>query len=315
MAEYGIPYMGSKQEIIKSLAMNFPKADHFYDLFGGGFSVTHYMLVNRAHQYKHFHYNEKESCTVELIKKAIKGEYSYARFKQPWVSRDDFFKQINDPYVRICWSFGNNQKKYMFSRQLVPYKKSMHQAIIFNQFDDLAKQTLGFDSWPRHVSTVFKKRLYLRQKIEWHRKKNNLPKCLRRFLSSSQLQRLEQLERLQQLQQMERLQRLQQMERLQQLQKLTFTSGDYRELEIRPNSVVYCDIPYLGTESYLGKFDHKAFYDWAMSRNFPVYVSEYSMPDKRFKLIYTVDKKSRLCNTLSKKTVKEEKLFWNGVSL
>lgn len=43
-ALYGIPYMGSKKKIMETLQRYFPPADNFYDLFGGGFSVTHFML-------------------------------------------------------------------------------------------------------------------------------------------------------------------------------------------------------------------------------------------------------------------------------
>jgi hypothetical protein len=46
-----------------------------------------------------------------------------------------------------------------------------------------------------------------------------------------------------------------------------------------PNSTVYCDIPYFGTTGYGMEFDHKDFYEWALSRDFPVFVSEYWMPD------------------------------------
>ena len=46
-----------------------------------------------------------------------------------------------------------------------------------------------------------------------------------------------------------------------------------------PNSTVYCDIPYKGTGGYqLGGFDHDRFYEWADSRDFPVFISEYAMP-------------------------------------
>ena len=40
MSNFGIPYMGNKSDIVASIAMNFPKADNFYDLFGGGGSIS-----------------------------------------------------------------------------------------------------------------------------------------------------------------------------------------------------------------------------------------------------------------------------------
>ena len=68
---YGIPYMGSKSKIVKSIALNFPSADNFYDLFGGGFCVTDYMMRHKANRYKNFHYNEINKDIVDLVKRAI----------------------------------------------------------------------------------------------------------------------------------------------------------------------------------------------------------------------------------------------------
>jgi len=48
---YGMPYMGSKQLIADKIISIFPKADNFYDLFGGGFSITQAMLVRRPRGY------------------------------------------------------------------------------------------------------------------------------------------------------------------------------------------------------------------------------------------------------------------------
>ena len=65
---YGIPYMGSKSKIITKFIGLFPKADNFYDLFGGGFSVTHGMLLHRKNDFKEFHFNELRNGIPELIK-------------------------------------------------------------------------------------------------------------------------------------------------------------------------------------------------------------------------------------------------------
>lgn len=56
--------------------------------------------------------------------------------------------------------------------------------------------------------------------------------------------------------------------------------GDYRDIEILPDSVIYCDIPYKGTEKYCNDtFDHDAFYEWALRQEQPLFISEYDMPD------------------------------------
>jgi hypothetical protein len=64
---YGIPYMGSKQAIVASIVSSLPKAENFYDLFGGGFSISHYVLQERKDKYKHVHYNEIKADVVDLV--------------------------------------------------------------------------------------------------------------------------------------------------------------------------------------------------------------------------------------------------------
>ena len=187
-------------------------------------------------------------------------------------------------------------------------------AVVFNEFDDLAAETLGFSTWPNGVNSIKQKRFYLRQKIEFYRVNNRIPKCLHQFIPNKQLQqlqRLEQLQRLKQLQQLEQLQRLQQLERL---ERLTMTSKDYRDVEILPNAIVYCDIPYAGTDDYGNEFSHKDFFDWAASREFPVYISEYDIPDKRFKKVYDIEKRSMMSKDKQNCKTMTEKLYWNGVS-
>lgn len=304
MAMYGLPYMGSKDKIVQSIAANFPAAENFYDLFGGGGSVTHFMIKNRSHKYKHFYYNEINSLVAKLFQEACSGKYSYDKFKPEWISREKFFElKDKDAYVALCWSFGNNQKGYMFGKDIEPYKRSMHQAVVFEEFDDLAFKVFGFNKWPDIAQTIPRRRFYLRQKIE-HFRKTKFPDFLKQYLNAKSLDRLEQLQQLD---------RLQQLQQLQQLEPVV-TSLDYREVEIKPNSVVYCDIPYIGTADYLHSFDHKAFYDWAASRPFPVFVSEYRLDDDRFRCVYGLEKRSLLSSDKSVGN-KMEKLFWNGVTV
>ena len=66
MSSYGIPYSGSKSRFIASLAMNFPKAENFYDLFGGGASVAHYMAL-KSKKYKYIHYNEHNKLVKAIL--------------------------------------------------------------------------------------------------------------------------------------------------------------------------------------------------------------------------------------------------------
>lgn len=293
MGDYGFPYMGSKDKIVSSIAANFPKADNFYDLFGGGASMTHYIAKNKNHIYKRVVYNDIIAGNGKLLKDAIAGKYNYKVFKPKWISRDEFNNLKNiDPYVAICWSFGNNQKDYLFGPDIEKYKRSIHNAVVFGDIDEKAKSILGFDSWPNKFTDIKKRRLYFGQRIKY----------LNKNLSPSSLEHLQRLERLQQLQQLQK--------------PIEILSGSYDEVEIMDNSVIYCDIPYKATAKYRTEFNHDMFFDWAANIEHPVYISEYNITDDRFQLVYELDKRSQLNKDKSKTVIKSEKLYWNrkGVS-
>ena len=99
------------------------------------------------------------------------------------------------------------------------------------------------------------------------------------------------------------------VERLESLESLEIFTGDYRAVKIPDNAVVYCDIPYKGTAEYTaGDFDHAAFYEWALSRPFPVFVSEYAMPSE-FVCVWDIKHRSILSGTANNAVT--EKLFCN----
>lgn len=281
MRNYGIPYQGSKSRIIKQLAQHFPNADHFYDLFGGGFSVTHFLMKNRAQDFKEFHFNEIRPGVCELIQDAIEGKFNYEVFKPQWISREEFHAS-NDAYIKCFWSFGNNWKTYLFGKHIEKQKKSMHQAVIFNEFDDFMKNDLKLDAFPENLS-VNKRRLFLRRHVV--------------KIKRNSLEQLEQLERLERLQQLERLERLH------------FYNKDYREILVKPNSVIYCDIPYQNTGKYhkTSEFNRKEFFSWAKQQTNPVFVSEYEIEDPQFEVVAEIKTRSPFSPVGSKRTV--EKLF------
>jgi DNA adenine methylase len=60
-----------------------------------------------------------------------------------------------------------------------------------------------------------------------------------------------------------------------------FQNKPYYELELPPNSIVYCDPPYKGTTKYANDFDHNLFWNWVRNINkqgHTVFVSEYNAP-------------------------------------
>lgn len=63
-----------------------------------------------------------------------------------------------------------------------------------------------------------------------------------------------------------------------------FLTGDYKELEIPPKSIIYCDIPYANTKQYSTSknFNYVEFWDWCRAKTddgHRVYISEYNAPD------------------------------------
>lgn len=99
--------------------------------------------------------------------------------------------------------------------------------------------------------------------------------------------------------------RLQSLQSLQSLQKFR---GDYRNVKIQPDSLIYCDIPYKNTAEYSdGGFDHESFYDWAEMQSEPVIISEYAMPAERFERIDFIEKRSLL--SVGSNLFREEGLF------
>lgn len=60
-----------------------------------------------------------------------------------------------------------------------------------------------------------------------------------------------------------------------------FINASYETIPYeQPRSVIYCDIPYLGTTGYNQSFDYDKFYSWCktMSSRHSVFVSEFYLP-------------------------------------
>lgn len=64
---------------------------------------------------------------------------------------------------------------------------------------------------------------------------------------------------------------------------IDFRCSTYENLEIPPNSIIYCDPPYEGTKKYSnsGAFDHTSFWQWCRvikDKGHTIYISEYNAP-------------------------------------
>ena len=333
---YGLPYQGSKSKICAEVIRHLPIADNLYDLFAGGCAITDIAL--REGEYSRYIVNDI-SDVPSLFVKAVNGDYAN---EKRWISREDFQTlKDSDPYVRTCWSFGNNGECYMYSREVEPWKKALHFARVYNDYSLLAEFGIKSDGSyqdvklhheeykQKYILWWLSQQKYTVQELEAliattkediYHTEEELRQYLLDALKDSGLTQAEVGKRLgtqmqghyfgrsqwafptqeyyEQMQTFmpkldkdyneivglymlqQRLQRLQSLQSLQSLQRLQSLQSDYRNVEIQPNSVLYCDIPYKGTAGYNGsEFDHAAFYKWAREQKELVIVSEYTMPE------------------------------------
>ena len=130
MSKYGLMYQGSKNKIAEKIIDLLPPADNLYDLFAGGCAITHRALLSG--KYKHIYAND--ICDMpKLFMDAINGKYAN---EDRWISREEFFKNLDDPYIKSTWSFGGIGSSYIYSKKIEPYKKALWYAIIFNDWTD-----------------------------------------------------------------------------------------------------------------------------------------------------------------------------------
>lgn len=314
---YGVPYKGSKNMIAEWVVSHVPECGTFFDVFAGGCAVTDCIL--RKGQAKHAVANDLAPMPVKCFEMAVRGEFAD---EDRWISREAFFMlKDTDPYVRFCFSFGNNAKCYMYSTTIEPYKRAIHYVLFhdyWDYFDRLCPEVCDACHAALDGITDRKER-----RINFNRASTNRIKELsgdnwfapivqnnplyrtvktknpkRDFSAGDGSQSLEGMTRLQSLQNLE--------------PSLETSNLDYRALTDRilttDGAFVYCDPPYRGTQGY-GEFDYDAFLDWALEigKKRPVLISEYAIDHDGF---IEVDSKLKLSSFSGNgsKTV-DEKLY------
>lgn len=314
---YGVCYKGSKNGIAEWVYSHFPKATNFYDLFAGGCAITQIALMKS--QYQNYFCNDIDGDGISLFLDAIHGKFQN---ETRWISREDFFKlKDKEPYVRYCWSFGNNGRDYLYSKEIEPYKKAVHFAVVFLDLSLISKCFPEADfNFLKTYKDIYSRKIYLQRYL----KKYSIAKDT---IFQSQvdkmdiLQNLDRLERLNNLYNLmnadigrsiniERQQQLEALNRLQSLQSLHISFLSYEKVKIEKDSIVFCDIPYSDTNAYGAKnkntFDHNSFYSWCKKQTELVLISEYKMPED-FICIDSIEKPVMLNSGASLKAT--EKLF------
>ena len=103
------------------------------------------------------------------------------------------------------------------------------------------------------------------------------------------------------------------MKQVKKMKGVVFKNESYYDLELPPNSIVYCDPPYEGTTGYGFPFDHIAFWDYVRKiskQGHTVFVSEYKAPED-FICVYEKQASSSLSanGKIGSNKVSTEKLF------
>lgn len=345
--KYGLPYKGSKNKLAERIVRLLPKRTHLVDLFCGGCAVSHAALL--MGKYEHIHINDINWMCPTLFIDALNGKYND---ESRWISREDFFRlKDTDPYVAVVWSFGNNLRDYLYSREIEPLKKAIHYAMFFSDYS-LGKE-LGHDlSFIDPIQDLQKRYLAVKhyfsklghfqqqsfeggqnQRMQSIEALERLNTNLQNWGGRKDLPRLETKRKAQYISDYHPLERLsnpvfqkknhrtsraRRADRTSciacntengstvcpdirggQILPITSSVLDYEEVSIPEDSVIYCDIPYEGTNVYnkAEGFDYERFYQWCDRQTQPVFISSYQMPTDRFDCIEDFTHRSLLSAT------------------
>lgn len=240
MSSYGLPYQGSKNSIAEWVLDHLPAADTLVDLMAGGCAVSHAALLSG--KYKHVIANDITD-TAFIFDAAMRGEMDgYAT-----VLTSDEFNQVKDTdtLAAMIYSFGNNRTDYLYGSDIEPLKTAASRMILA---PSIHERCLAY----KRFITMLDKHIRAEGMV-----KDNL-------------------KRLEAVQRLERVQALSQIDT-----QATFTplQGDYRNVHIPRNAVVYIDPPYRGTRCHAYKgFDFDAFDAWLRTVPNLTIISEYTAP-------------------------------------
>ena len=246
---YGLPYKGSKNSIAEWVVDNLPKADVFCDLFFGGGAITHRAMLTG--KYKRFIINDIDARLPKLFTDCAYGKYTTVNHPE-WISREEFFRRKDeDAYIALVWSFGNNGKDYIYGADIEDFKHAYHQAVYKD--DTSLLEPWGYKISSSHLETVYERYIEFNRQI----------KQIARSDLDSVVRQIE----------------IEHLQRLQSLQSLQSYGTDYKNICIPKDALIYCDIPYVGTNcGKYGGFNHADFYEWARRQD-NIFISEYTMPD------------------------------------
>lgn len=230
-------------------------------LVGGG-AITH--CASLSGKWDSIYYNDINLLLVNLLQDAVNGKYNYNIFTPNFVDRKTFFDNINsNGYIKYIWSFSNDGKTYLYSKEKEYIMCKIFNYIVFNEKDkdiydlysDIDSAVISDDIEQRRQQWCSKMRLLYGE--------SSFYRFMPPLTSIKHLQSLEQIKN----------------------KNISFNCHNYKDYEYQKGDIVYCDIPYENTNGYGFEFDNNEFYQWAKNQEFEIYISSYYLDD-RFTCLY-----------------------------
>lgn len=276
---FGLCYQGSKNGICKELFDYMPNGERFIDLFGGGGAMSHYAYLTQ--RYKEVCYNEFNEDLVEVIRQVTTATLPPLR----WISRQEFKNPYCPYFFKLLYSFGCNLQDYFCAIEKENLYHELYEIIIEKKYNNALscllkeKDREGFE--------------YLYYLNDYYSRRKLVSELLNLTVNDISISPVA------------RYLRMQNMCNI----NLTITNSSYKNYVYKEGDVVYCDPPYENTrqEGYLTVFNSKKFYEWALSREYSVYISSYKLPAD-FHLVAEI-KKPNLADRNNKVTI--ERLYCN----
>jgi len=255
---YRIPYQGAKHKIAGSLLDKMmelkPKAKYFYDLCGGGGSMS-FLALQYGLKVIYNEYDRDMATFMQyLINRITSGERSkFGLFPEDWynfVDREKFFEVIKEksPYstfVSIVYSFGNSRRCYAFGKDIERQKFLGHNIVIFQcekslqEFNDMFQVNFTISNeknwndrrlhyrkeWGQLINShplilELKEKGFIKTEQELTTAKKKELRALYSFDEFNKIQNTKKLQNLEKLQKLQNLENLENLERLQKLEKL-----------------------------------------------------------------------------------------------
>lgn len=135
----GITYKGSKRKIAGKLLQvmrdNCPQATHFYDLFGGGGSMSFCALANgysvvyndlNKRSFYCFDFVTTQQLTSEYLRFISRDEFHKLRAEEP-----NYYNSI----MTLVYSFGSDCRTYFCNPEKEKFKRMGHELVVDNKLE------------------------------------------------------------------------------------------------------------------------------------------------------------------------------------